>query len=970
MATSEDYTYDIIKIKDFLTNTKERKKTKEKNNDEEDLQSIFCKNRLIQFINPKYQSFKKTVRNLKESIQKILTLTDVGTDIRTCYIMYDINPYWYTIMLSAIVTPFIVFWASSYNFKFVVKLRECADSDSKCSNKVLSIWVTALSLPIIGIILTIIEILGLYLLGLMKRCIPIFIADERKKETCKYKIIKFLQKKQEIIINHHIIKFWNWCLEEFNNGSREFFQICELFFESIPQVILQLWIYMFHSESFTDSSGKPLLTTFDISLSLGAATLNIIINGYEIKNKARAWGLSLSSYIPYFMGSQLNIVKDSCIPVKNWLNTNRYCCDLSHIERFFASKMIKQSNVELSGYIEHLKKFTTLESPKKIILPLKTNETIDNIYEADIKRTELIKFLTTLRKAQDDGIIAIDINEFGHINDKYENQIFLISKVIIAENRLNWDFLKKTYRCDYSNWFSNIPIINKLIGCRYKNRYKVPLIENFIDDISAKSKLSSKLFIIGWARRYLNYIECYPCCDSEAEIYDELHQDSKLMWSGIKKIRNKNNLQEFNKVCFGCRNRLHCKKKTNEVANNEYFNNIFKKIEERSLEKPLFYNYIQYISMITMLFNPEYFYMYQSITTQFYIILSIYGDKRIIGKIYKSINYLLFSDDCPFDEYLFSKFSYEKWRTLVYMNKELLTKCLRYLELISEYDHFSDYYERSHGGPNYQDHNDYLTKIIFHSLVKTLDITTCKKFKLQEYDREPENRDSVLVLQIPKYTDQERNTDGDEFKMILLIHFDLEQMYYYITGCKLIKNNYKKVFDSYNSGGYLSLNETNKNKYGLPKLYYEEKITNSNKFIFVKKEQSEISINKYEDPDSNNNEYYILTDCRKYFLNFKINYLPTYGWNERTGKEIQVKPYLISRKGYIGKSPNNSVVRVIDSTFKLSHKYETEPHCNETDDSLNVEESEIVCDSDETKVNADINAEDDTKESVKIDVKE
>ena len=352
MTDSEDYTFDIIKIKDFLTKTVETTKNKKKDDENENLQSISCKNRLILFINQKYQSFKQTVRNLKEPIQKILTLTDVGTDIRTCYIMYDINPYWYTIMLSAIVTPFIVFWASSYNFKFVVKLREWVDSDSKCSNKALSIWVTALSLPIIGIILTIIEILGLYLLGLMKRCIPIFIADEKKKETCKYKIIKFLQKKQEIIINHHIIKFWNWCLEEFNNGSREFFQICELFFESIPQVILQLWIYMFHSESFIDSSGKPLLTTFDISLSLGAAFLNIIINGYEIKNKARAWGLSLSSYIPYFMGSQLNIVKDSCIPVKNWLNTNRYCCDLSHIERFFASKMIKQSNREISKYVD------------------------------------------------------------------------------------------------------------------------------------------------------------------------------------------------------------------------------------------------------------------------------------------------------------------------------------------------------------------------------------------------------------------------------------------------------------------------------------------------------------------------------------------------------------------------------------------------------------------------------------------
>ena len=148
MASSEDYTFDIIKIKNFLTKTVETTKTKKKHDENENLQSTSCKNRLILFINQKYQSFKQTVRNLKEPIQKILTLTDIGTDIRTCYIMYDINPYWYTIMLSAIVTPFIVFWASSYNFKFVVKLRDRADSDSRCINKALSSWITALSLPI------------------------------------------------------------------------------------------------------------------------------------------------------------------------------------------------------------------------------------------------------------------------------------------------------------------------------------------------------------------------------------------------------------------------------------------------------------------------------------------------------------------------------------------------------------------------------------------------------------------------------------------------------------------------------------------------------------------------------------------------------------------------------------------------------------------------------------------------------
>ena len=99
MTNSEDYTYDIIKIKDFLEKTKEDKKNKKEDKEEQDLQFVPIKNRLKAYINLKYKSFKKTLKNLKEPIQKILTLTDIATDIRTCYIMYDINAYWYTIML-------------------------------------------------------------------------------------------------------------------------------------------------------------------------------------------------------------------------------------------------------------------------------------------------------------------------------------------------------------------------------------------------------------------------------------------------------------------------------------------------------------------------------------------------------------------------------------------------------------------------------------------------------------------------------------------------------------------------------------------------------------------------------------------------------------------------------------------------------------------------------------------------------
>ena len=201
--------------------------------------------------------------------------------------------------------------------------------------------------------------------------------------------------------------------------------------------------------------------------------------------------------------------------------------------------------------------------------------------------------------------------------------------------------------------------------------------------------------------------------------------------------------------------------------------------------------------------------MYQSITTQFYIILSIYGDKRILLKIYKTIKYLLTEDKCCTDEYLFSKYSFQKWRTLVYMNSELLSKCERYLQHISGYDKDSDFdfsgVNGSYGA------NDYLTKIIYHSLVKTLDITTYKRYKLPEYEIDPKKRLREMVLKIPEYTNS-KNMHIKGFKMIVQTCFDLEHRYYHITNFKLLEDNYDKIEDSFYPSEYLTMDTINKNK--------------------------------------------------------------------------------------------------------------------------------------------------------------
>ena len=460
------------------------------------------------YIKIKCNCVKDILKKLKEDFQKVLTLTDIGTDVRTCYIMYSINPYWYTIMLSAIVTPFIVFWASSYNFKFVVKLSRKADSDNSLKNKILSGWITALSLPIIGVILTIITIIGIYILDIIE---PIVYALKLNKSDP--------------------FKFWLWCLDEFrNSSSREFFTLSELFFESIPQVVLQLWIYILYPDSFTDSSGNPRLTTFDISLSLGSAFLNIVMNGYHIKNRARAWGLSVSSYIPYFMGSQYEIVKDSCIPVKNWLNNERYCCDLTKIETFFVSNMIQTSTKEIEElvnrhemrstlYDNHFLDPTTLKlrmnqfytyfkydydtkepkritPQKKIVIPLKMNKLFNynEIYEVNIKRTAIIFLGRILRKAHDTHLIALDIDPVIN-KPASENKISNINfhiKNIVIENKRDCSFMNDWKRYDLNRLFGicdNIPILNcifrnnvvkNLLKCGCKSRFMVPIIEQKI----------------------------------------------------------------------------------------------------------------------------------------------------------------------------------------------------------------------------------------------------------------------------------------------------------------------------------------------------------------------------------------------------------------------------------------------------------------------------------------------------------
>ena len=90
------------------------------------------------------------------------------------------------------------------------------------------------------------------------------------------------------------------------------------------------------------------------------------------------------------------------------------------------------------------------------------------------------------------------------------------------------------------------------------------------------------------------------------------------------------------------------------------------------------YNYVQYIDLITtMLFDVSNFYLYQSKTIEFYMILSTYGNMNVIMDIYLIINFLV-SNEIEDYSFLFNdNDGRDKWEKVKYMNNELINKLIQ-----------------------------------------------------------------------------------------------------------------------------------------------------------------------------------------------------------------------------------------------------------------------------------------------------
>ena len=324
----------------------------------------------------------KCVLTLKDSFFRFLTILDVGTDINFCIITYYINPYWFMIMLASILTPYIVYWASHHHFEQVTNLLNIVQYNqnkktSCCQDCLISFatfYLILLSVPVIGIVLTIFEMLIIYLLDFIE---PIIELCRLKRCICfeeLYNAIDVLRTPETI----------------------RFFTIAELFFESIPQMFLQAYIFTYYSSELVNEDGSAYLTTFDIVLSIGAAVSNIILNIMLLRKDAYYYGLYLHNYIPYFMGAKMNEAKNKAIPIISWVNSRKITCNISKYKDFYTSQMIKSSIISLQSVIDY-DKWKDYNYFKRIEVPLVINDLNTLVSEKDINFVNIIKFGCLLR---------------------------------------------------------------------------------------------------------------------------------------------------------------------------------------------------------------------------------------------------------------------------------------------------------------------------------------------------------------------------------------------------------------------------------------------------------------------------------------------------------------------------------------------------------------------------------------------
>lgn len=273
---------------------------------------------------------------------------DVYTDFRTFFILYGdgcASAYWASFMLASIAAPYLIFWSSRYNFQPAVDvLDEFARLKPQTFSETFAkVYYTLLSLPIVGLLLTTLLIVYWWLAEIVSGllCKPCYRRSRRWTENVASSF--GTQRARSIT---PLMPY----------DSMRFFTLSEMFYESFPQLGLQIVIYM--------SGTSQLYTFYDVCISVAASAVNILLNLRELSSHAHSYGMRLRDFILFFMSASLDNMMKEATPVRLFcVSQSLRECSIMAFEKLYLS------NSSVRSICESL---LTLETPfhKQLLLPL------------------------------------------------------------------------------------------------------------------------------------------------------------------------------------------------------------------------------------------------------------------------------------------------------------------------------------------------------------------------------------------------------------------------------------------------------------------------------------------------------------------------------------------------------------------------------------------------------------------------
>ena len=257
-----------------------------------------------------------------------MTVLDVITDLNTFLILWR-DPqasYWACFLLSSILLPYIIFWSSSHNFENATRAHTSFNRrpPTNVGEHITRIFYYLAALPILGLFVSFVQIL---LWWTCEMVLGLFHQRLHRKLVTRMEIRERVRLRLFRNEFREDNKFRQLPLLPSKNAAR-YLTIIELFFESIPQSILQLYIYLGGTSSY--------FTLQDVAISIGASLLNIVMNTRTIVQDAHCVGMSVFDYIVYFMGDRIGEMLTNLVPVNKILVSDTlHVCDLTGCDIFY-----------------------------------------------------------------------------------------------------------------------------------------------------------------------------------------------------------------------------------------------------------------------------------------------------------------------------------------------------------------------------------------------------------------------------------------------------------------------------------------------------------------------------------------------------------------------------------------------------------------------------------------------------------